>query len=71
MAVLVIQLFPGPISYANGRAALGDAASYQIAYPAGGDGRIPTGRHYFTAGGDAWGRRASAPFDLLSSADDP
>jgi hypothetical protein len=71
VAVLVIQLFPGPISYANGKAVLGDAAIYQIAYPAGVDGRIPTGRHYFTAGGDNSGRRASAPFDLLPSQVDP
>jgi hypothetical protein len=71
VAVLVIQLFPGPISYANGRAVLGDAAIYQIAYPAGVDGRIPVGRHYFTAGGDVSGRRASAPFDLLPSSVDP
>ena len=71
VAVLVIQLFPGPVSYANGRAVLGDAAIYQIAYPAGVDGRIPVGRHYFTAGGDVSGRRASAPFDLLPSQVDP
>ena len=71
VAVLVIQLFPGPISYANGKAVLGDAAIYQIAYPAGVDGRIPVGRHYFTAGGDNSGRRASAPFDLLPCQVDP
>lgn len=71
VAVVVIQLFPGPISYQVGRAVLGDAAIYQIAYPAGVDGRIPTGRHYFSARGDTTARTASAPFDLLPSQVDP
>ncbi len=71
VAVVVIQLFPGPISYQVGRAVLGDAALYQIAYPAGVDGRIPTGRHYFSARGDTTARTASAPFDLLPSQVDP
>jgi hypothetical protein len=71
VAVLVIQLFPGPIANANATAALGDAALYQIAYPAGVDGRIPVGRHYFTARGDNSGRTASYAFDLLPSQVDP
>jgi len=70
-AVVVIQLFPGPISYQVGRALLGDAAVYQIAYPAGVDGRIPTGQHYFSARGDTTARTASAPFSLLPSQVDP
>jgi len=71
VAVVVIQLFPGPISYQVGRAVLGDAAIYQIAYPAGVDGRIPTGQHYFSARGDTTARTASAPFSLLPSQVDP
>ena len=71
VAVVVIQLFPGPINYQAGKALLGDAALYQIAYPAGVDGRIPTGRHYFSARGDTTARTASAPFDLLPSQVDP
>lgn len=71
VAVLVIQLFPGPINFQVGRALLGDAALYQIAYPAGVDGRIPTGRQYFSARGDSTARTASAPFDLLPSQVDP
>jgi len=51
VAVVVIQLFPGPINFQVGRAILGDAALYQIAYPAGVDGRIPTGRHFFSREG--------------------
>jgi hypothetical protein len=71
VAVLVIQLFPGPIANANAKSALGDAALYQIAYPAGVDGRIPVGRHYFSARGDNSGRTASTSFQLLSSQVDP
>jgi len=71
VAVLVIQLFPGPINYQNGKAVLGDAALYQIAYPAGVDGRIPTGRHWFSARGDTTVRTATASFDLLPSQVDP
>jgi hypothetical protein len=71
VAVVVIQLFPGPINYQVGKAILGDAALYQIAYPAGVDGRIPTGRQYFSARGDTTQRTASAPFDLLPSGVDP
>ncbi|MGI8856103.1 MAG: hypothetical protein ACR2JW_10145 [Thermomicrobiales bacterium] len=67
VAVLVIQLFPGPISSIESQAVLGDAALYQIAYPAGVDGRIPVGHHFFSARGDSSGRTASAPFDLLHS----
>ena len=52
VAVLVIQLFPGPLDYQIGKAVLGDAAIYQIAYPAGVDGRIPVGTHSFSARGD-------------------
>jgi len=71
VAVVVIQLFPGPINYQVGKAVLGDAALYQIAYPAGVDGRIPVGRQYFSARGDSTQRTASAPFDLLASQVDP
>jgi hypothetical protein len=71
VAVVVIQLFPGPINYQVGNAILGDAALYQIAYPAGVDGRIPTGRHWFSARGDTTVRTAIAPFDLLPSQVDP
>ena len=71
VAVVVIQLFPGPINYQVGKAVLGDAALYQIAYPAGVDGRIPTGRQYFSARGDTTQRTATAPFDLLPSQVDP
>ena len=71
VAVVVVQLFPGPINYQVGNAILGDAALYQIAYPAGVDGRIPTGRHWFSARGDTTVRTASAPFDLLPSQVDP
>ncbi len=71
VAVVVIQLFPGPINYQIGKAILGDAALYQIAYPAGVDGRIPVGRQYFSARGDSTQRTASAPFDLLPSQVDP
>jgi len=67
VAVLVIQLFPGPINYQIGKAVLGDAALNQIAYPSGVDGRIPTGTHYFSARGDSSGRVATARFDLLPS----
>jgi hypothetical protein len=67
VAVVVIQLFPGPINYQVGNAVLGDAALYQIAYPAGVDGRIPTGTHYFSARGDVSARTASFRFDLLPS----
>jgi hypothetical protein len=67
VAVLVIQLFPGPLAYQNGKAVLGDAAIYQIAYPAGVDGRIPVGTHSFSARGDNSGRVASTPFQLLPS----
>ncbi|MDQ2786512.1 MAG: hypothetical protein M3Y58_16090 [Chloroflexota bacterium] len=70
-AVVVIQLFPGPINYQVGKAILGDAALYQIAYPAGVDGRIPVGRQYFSARGDSTQRTASTPFDLLASQVDP
>ncbi len=66
-AVVVIQLFPGPNAYQKSAAVLGDAALYQIAYPAGVDGRIPTGRHAFSARGDTTARTATAPFDLLPS----
>ncbi|MDQ2785857.1 MAG: hypothetical protein M3Y58_12730 [Chloroflexota bacterium] len=66
-AVVVIQLFPGPINYQAGKAILGDAALYQIAYPAGVDGRIPVGRQYFSARGDSTQRTASYPFDLIAS----
>jgi hypothetical protein len=71
VAVVVIQLFPGPINYQVGNALLGDSALYQIAYPAGVDGRIPTGRHWFSARGDTTVRTATAPFDLLPSQVDP
>src|SRR4051812_35766459 len=67
VAVVVIQLFPGPINYQVGKAILGDAVLYQIAYPAGVDGRIPVGRQWFSARGDVSQRTASAPFDLLPS----
>jgi hypothetical protein len=67
VAVVVIQLFPGPINYQVGNAVLGDAALYQIAYPAGVDGRIPTGTHYFSARGDVSARTASFQFSLLPS----
>jgi hypothetical protein len=71
VAVVVIQLFPGPINYQVGNAILGDSALYQIAYPAGVDGRIPTGRHWFSARGDTTVRTVIAPFDLLPSQVDP
>lgn len=71
VAVVVIQLFPGPINFQVGKAVLGDAALYQIAYPAGVDGRIPNGRSFFSARGDTTQRTASAPFDLLPSHVDP
>ena len=71
VAVVVIQLFPGPINYQVGKAILGDAALYQIAYPAGVDGRIPVGRQFFSARGDSTQRTASAPFDLINSQVDP
>jgi hypothetical protein len=71
VAVVVIQLFPGPINYQVGNAILGDSALYQIAYPAGVDGRIPTGRHWFSARGDTTVRTATASFDLLPSQVDP
>jgi len=71
VAVVVIQLFPGPINYQVGKAILGDAALYQIAFPAGVDGRIPVGRQYFSARGDSTQRTASTPFDLVSSQVDP
>ncbi len=67
VAVVVIQLFPGPINFQAGKALLGDAALYQIAYPAGVDGRIPVGRQYFSARGDTTQRTASVPFDLIAS----
>jgi hypothetical protein len=70
-AVVVIQLFPGPINYQVGNALLGDSAVYQIAYPAGVDGRIPTGRHWFSARGDSTVRTATNSFDLLPSQVDP
>ncbi len=57
----------GPCEYQVGKAILGDAALYQIAYPAGVDGRIPVGRQYFSARGDSTQRTASTPFDLVSS----
>ncbi len=71
VAVVVIQLFPGPINFQVGKAILGDAALYQIAYPAGVDGRIPVGRQFFSARGDSTQRTASAPFDLIPSQVDP
>ncbi|MDQ6604801.1 MAG: hypothetical protein M3Z19_18930, partial [Chloroflexota bacterium] len=71
VSVVVIQLFPGPINFQRGRAVLGDAALYQIAYPAGVDVRIPVGRQYFSARGDTTQRTASTPFDLLPSQVDP
>jgi len=71
VAVVFIQLFPGPINYQVGKAILGDAALYQIAYPAGVDGRIPVGRQYFSARGDTTQRTASTPFDLVPSQVDP
>src|SRR4051812_15333727 len=67
VAVGGVQLFPGPINYQVGKAILGDAVLYQIAYPAGVDGRIPVGRQWFSARGDVSQRTASAPFDLLPS----
>jgi hypothetical protein len=71
VAVVVVQLFPGPINYQVGNAILGDAMLYQIAYPAGVDGRIPTGQHWFSARGDTTVRTATAPFTLLPSGVDP
>ncbi|GEM_PF-3971943 len=71
VAVLVIQLFPGPINAQAGNAVLGDAILHQVAFPAGVDGRIPVGTHWFSARGDTTGRTASFRFDLLSSQVDP
>ena len=71
VAVLVIQLFPGPIAFQNGKAVLGDAALFQVAFPAGVDGRIPVGRHSLTARGDSSGFVATTTFDLTPSQVDP
>nr|MDQ6908514.1 hypothetical protein [Chloroflexota bacterium] len=71
VSVVVIQLFPGPINFQTSKAVLGDSSLYLIAYPAGVDGRIPTGRQYFSARGDTTQRTASTPFDLLPSQVDP
>ncbi len=71
VAVVVIQLFPGPINFQRSNAVLGDSSLYLVAFPAGVDGRIPTGRQYFSARGDTTQRTASSPFDLLPSQVDP
>ncbi|MHB8648351.1 MAG: hypothetical protein ACYDAR_21425 [Thermomicrobiales bacterium] len=71
VAVLAIQLFPGPIAFQNGNAVLGDAVLYQIAFPAGVDGRIPVGLHWISARGDSSGRIATTSFNLLPSMVDP
>ncbi|MCA1668516.1 MAG: hypothetical protein LC793_14210, partial [Thermomicrobia bacterium] len=71
VSVVVIQLFPGPLAYENGKALVGDAVLFQVAFPAGVDGRIPVGRHAISARGDTSGFVASTTFDLTHSQVDP
>ncbi|MEO8715283.1 MAG: hypothetical protein ABI369_09745 [Acetobacteraceae bacterium] len=71
VSVVVIQLFPGPLAFQNGKAVVGDAALFQVAFPAGVDGRIPVGRHAISARGDSSGFTASTTFDLTASQVDP
>lgn len=68
-AVAVLPLFPGPLNAQPTRAqALGDAVRYLVPFPGGIDGRLPVGRHFFSARGDQSGLTAVTSFDILPSA---